>query len=67
MSENWRDNVVWFNTVGVVRVRNKHETKYFIKEVKGQDEFSDYTSILNWGSKFPPLAGEILFKEVIGS
>ena len=63
MSDNfsWRDNVVWFDNVGIVRYKTKLVTKYFIKEIRGHDEFSDYTSIINWGNTFPKEAGDALF------
>jgi len=58
---NWKDNVVWFDHVGIARLITKHEIKYYIKDIHGHDEYSDYTSILNWGNTFPKEAGDVLF------
>lgn len=65
-TSSWRANVVWFNNVGIVRQKNKFVTKYYIKEIRGHDEFSDYTSIINWGNTFPKEAGDVLFSVANG-
>ena len=58
-----RANVRWFNNVGIVR-RYDEQTKvwfYFIKNIDGFDEETDYYCILDWGTHFPAEVGNLLF------
>jgi hypothetical protein len=58
-----RSNVRWFNNVGIAR-RYDEQTKvwfYFIKNIDGFDEETDYLNIMDWGSHFPTEVGNLLF------
>jgi hypothetical protein len=56
---------VWFcaghGNVGVVRVNNGFEIKYYIGQCFGIDEKQDITHIADLGSRFPSEAGDALF------
>lgn len=58
-------SVRWFagqSCVGVVRVDNGYEIKYYIGVGKGYDEQDDIAFIASFGSTFPTDAGEVLFR-----
>lgn len=55
-------DVRWFNDIGIVRVEDEYEgIKYFIKYSVGYDEEEDIKHIMDWGSRFPNDAGDVLF------
>ena len=58
-------DVKWFcgrSTVGVVRVQDEYDgIKYYIGTGEGHVEEADMQYIADWGSTFPPIAGDILF------
>lgn len=58
--------VRWFNgrsCVGIVRVNNGYEVKYYIGVAKGYDEDEDVQFITAFGTTFPPAAGKVLFND----
>lgn len=57
-------DVRWFNgrlCVGIVRVNNGHDVKYYIGVAKGYDEDDDVRFIAAFGAMFPTAAGNVLF------
>ena len=55
-------DVRWFNDIGIVQVEDEYEgIKYFIKYGLGEDEKTDIQHIMDWGSRFPNDAGDVLF------
>ena len=57
--------VSWFNGCGIVRVEDRYEgIKYFIgtyDESRDYDMKADTQHIVDWGSRFPNDAGDVLF------
>ena len=54
--------VRWFNDIGIVRVEDEYDgIQYFIKYARGNDEQEDIKHIMDWGSRFPKDAGDVLF------
>ena len=59
-------DVIWFNKVGIVKVEDEWDgIKYYIKDVKGIDEFVDTKDVMDWGATFPKVAGDYLFNEFV--
>lgn len=57
-------NVMWFcgrTNVGIVRVKDFDEIKYYISAVDGFMEDKDKQFIADWGCSFPNDAGDLLF------
>ena len=54
-------DVRWFNDVGIVRVENDYDIRYYIGTHSGTDELNDMMYIRHWGSPFPSDAGTALF------
>lgn len=48
------EDVVWFDTLGVVKCRDKHtkETKIFVGKGLGESEKYDIERIINLGTKY---------------
>lgn len=62
--QNLEDNVThyFFNsTIGIVRVDNSFEVKYYIKAISGRSLAHDIIEVAKWGNTFPKEAGEALF------
>lgn len=54
--------VIWFNEIGIVRVRDPYDgIKYYIKVGHGLSEDADIQTIMQWGQTFPKNAGDVLF------
>lgn len=58
-----RSNVRWFRCVGIARRYDEQDNQwfYYIKDIDGIDEETDYFSIIDWGSHFPADIGNLLF------
>jgi hypothetical protein len=58
-----RANVRWFDKVGIARRYDEQEDKwfYFIRNINGYGEETDYFWILDWGTHFPAEVGTLLF------
>lgn len=59
-------DVYWFcaghGNVGIVRVDDGFEIKYYVGQCSGIDAEKDAQWIADWGSSFPKDVGDILFK-----
>lgn len=44
----------WYGTIGIVKVFNGFEVKYYIGTGNGQDEKEDIEKIVKFGSRFYP-------------
>ena len=49
----------WYGTIGIVKVFNGYEVKYYIGTGYGQDEKEDIDKILKHGSRFYPEVFEV--------
>lgn len=50
----------WYNgTIGIIKVFNGYEVKYYIGTGYGQDEKEDIDKILRFGSRFYPEVFEV--------
>ena len=49
----------WYGTIGIVKVFNGFEVKYYIGTGYGQDEKEDIDKILKYGSRFYPEVFEV--------
>lgn len=58
-------DVIWFcaghGNVGIVKVDDCGEIKYYIGQCGGKNESIDKMWIADWGSSFPTEAGKVLF------
>ena len=58
-------NVRWFtgrDCIGIVRVQTDYNgIQYFIGKVDGIDAEDDARYVADWGSRFDPAAGRVLF------
>lgn len=51
--------VWWYGTIGIVKVFNGFEVKYYIGTGYGQNEKVDINKILKYGSRFYPEVFEV--------
>jgi hypothetical protein len=69
MIDNRMIDVIWYcaghGNVGIVRVQQGSVVQYYVGQCSGLDEQRDKTWIADYGSKFPPKAGQILFGDII--
>ena len=57
----WFHEMGSFNPIGIVKVDNGFEIKYYIGTCKGENEEVDNIKIMETGARFPSTAAEKLF------
>jgi len=54
----------WFGTIGIVKIHNGFETKWYIGEGRGIDEENDRQQIAKYGIPFYPQSMDFFFQPV---
>lgn len=55
---------VWFDKIGIVKIDNGYETKWYIGVGKGNNKELDEKIIMHGGMTFSPKALQLFFKSV---
>jgi len=58
----WFHEMGSFKPIGIVKVDNGFEIKYYIGTCNGEDEEEDRNKIMEKGARFPSAAAEKLFE-----
>jgi len=63
ISSYWFSEMGSFRTIGIVKVNNGQENKYYIGTGDGHDKTEDEQRIMMYGAKFPKEVGIKIFEK----